>query len=126
MKSIAILVAALLAAQFLSFPTKLQAQCAVCGSAEGIPDHCKYGPYANSHSSCRWTPLFGCDLGGCCEGSGCEPEAPEGLTLAGSVIVEGIPVMYAETSQRTCSGVLAVVGTSNIELAEGAPGVLVL
>ena len=99
-------------------PAPLEAQCATCASAEGIPDHCVFGPYANSFARCRYTPLFGCEVSGCCEGSGCQTRGTEGLSLAGSVITADHLQMFGEQSARNCTGAIAVVAT--VDLAENA------
>lgn len=110
------LLAALLSLTGLAItPAKAHAQCAVCTSADGIPDHCAWGPYANSAASCNYTPLFGCRPSGCCLGSGCEPEGPEGLSLAGSVVTSEHHSMFGVAPIRTCNGSIAVVAVLAIK-----------
>ncbi len=109
MKLVYFLAALLMFSGLALTPVEAHAQCAVCTSAEGIPNHCAWGPYSDSAASCNYTPLFGCRTSGCCTGSGCEPEGPEGLSLAGSIVTSDQHFMFGNAAVRTCSGSVVVV-----------------
>lgn len=110
----------IIGAIFMSVPRAAEAQCAVCVVETGIPPYCSWGPYANSWARCQFVayPAMGCELSGCCQGSGCG-QTFELLSISGGVRLtpqsSKVLANLEMNEHRDCRGFLLKYTTTDAE-----------